>query len=159
MNRWTNTKMTMPERYIFQIQNMIKIAGLRQNWGFLSDCMTFIPNFIIFKPLGSALDDFFLKISPLFQCLLDNTKTFSSFSYALVTKLATNCNHFQAIWAKFDLFSSSFSKAQAVKRNLTYPMCPGSQEESMPIFMLIGPKLWALEGNIHTHTDSPSFIK
>ena len=37
---------------------------------------------------------------------------------------------------------------------------PESQGVSMPSFMLIGPKLWALDGYIHTHTqtDSPSFI-
>ena len=37
------------------------------------------------------------------------------------------------------------------KRNLTYPMSlPVSQGVFMPSFVSIGPKLWALEGYIHT---------
>ena len=39
----------------------------------------------------------------------------------------------------------------------TYPMTlPGSQGVSMPSFMTIGSKLWALEGYKHTYIDSPS---
>ena len=38
------------------------------------------------------------------------------------------------------------------KRNLTYPMSfPESQRVIMPSFMLIGPKLWALEGYTQTY--------
>ena len=44
--------------------------------------------------------------------------------------------------------------ARAEKRNLTYPMSlPGSQGMSMPNFMSIGSKLWALEG--YRQTDCP----
>ena len=45
--------------------------------------------------------------------------------------------------------------ARAAKCNLTYPMSlPGSQGVSMPSFMPIGPKLWALEGLTHTVTQT-----
>ena len=46
---------------------------------------------------------------------------------------------------------TTLRKVRAAKRNLTYPMSlPGSHGMSMPSFMPIGPKLWALEGYIHT---------
>ena len=45
----------------------------------------------------------------------------------------------------------AYRKARVAKRNLTYPMSPaGSKGVSMPSFMPIGLKLWALEGYTQT---------
>ena len=51
------------------------------------------------------------------------------------------------IITKTHIFTPLTHKARAAKRNCAYPMSlPGSQGVSMPSFMSIGPKLWALEG-------------
>ena len=67
----------------------------------------------------------------------------------------------------FDLLCALCVAQRAAKCNLTYPCgrfapsgfalatypmtLPGSQRVSMPSFMTIGSKLWALEGYKHTH--------
>ena len=54
--------------------------------------------------------------------------------------------------SRFSVASLSWALRYALA---TYPMSlPGSQGVSMPSFMPIGPKLWALEGYIHTHTQT-----
>ena len=54
-------------------------------------------------------------------------------------------------------FTPFTEKAQVAMRNLTYPMSPtGSQGVSMPSFMPIGLKLWALEG--YRQTDRATLI-
>ena len=53
------------------------------------------------------------------------------------------------------IFFTPFTRVRVAKRNLIYSMSfPGSQGVSMHSFMKIGTKLWALEGYIHTHTNT-----
>ena len=64
-----------------------------------------------------------------------------------------------APWASRSRFSLASLPRASRFALATYPMSlPGSQGVTMPSFMPIGQKLWALEGYIHTHTQSPSFI-
>ena len=79
------------------------------------------------------------------------TKIFEKISVSQSTRNALKRIEMQKK-KNFTLLTEYARKARVAKRNLTYPMSPaGSQGVSMPNFMRIGLKLWALEGYRQTN--------